>query len=454
MMEKKKIHIYLPVEIKTRELIPKVILSKIILENKKKNIRCYIGSKTSILRLMSLKKTYGGIFIYKGGLTTDRIKKIKKNVEKFIILDEELGPATEDLKKQIRLRMFDGAEKYIDRYYVIGKTVYNLSRKILPKLKSKIKITGWPRVDMWRPESKHMYVDSVKELRKRYGKFILFSSDFGYNSIDRIDAALKQYKSFQSEWKLLKKELPNETVRAKNVFLEYQKFIKLIYELDKRTDIPQIIIRPHPAEDIQEWKKVAKSLKRIKVIYKGEVSPWIYASSGVLHRGCTSAAQAYMAGIKIGYIVSDNKFIRNSLPYKMSKHLCNLKQIVEFCININAKKPIIPKKYTDIFKDFIHVEAKFASEIVAEDMLKSDLVSELPCRYSKTQSLLDFLKLIINKLKIYTRIYLNQHKLEELKPNKMFGGIVKKEIIDILNNYETGHKLKVRQILTNCIEIE
>ena len=87
-------------------------------------------------------------------------------------------------------------------------------------------------------------------------------------------------------------------------------------------------------------------------------------------------------------------------------------------------------------------------------MLKSDLVSELPCRYSKTQSLLDFLKLIINKLKIYTRIYLNQHKLEELKPNKMFGGIVKKEIIDILNNYETGHKLKVRQILTNCIEIE
>ena len=36
MMEKKKIHIYLPVEIKTRELIPKVILSKIILENKKK----------------------------------------------------------------------------------------------------------------------------------------------------------------------------------------------------------------------------------------------------------------------------------------------------------------------------------------------------------------------------------------------------------------------------------
>lgn len=36
MMEQKKIHIYLPVEIKTRELIPKVILSKIILENKKK----------------------------------------------------------------------------------------------------------------------------------------------------------------------------------------------------------------------------------------------------------------------------------------------------------------------------------------------------------------------------------------------------------------------------------
>ena len=41
-------------------------------------------------------------------------------------------------------------EKYVDRYYLIGKYAYDTGQKVYPKLSSKIIMTGWPRVDLWR----------------------------------------------------------------------------------------------------------------------------------------------------------------------------------------------------------------------------------------------------------------------------------------------------------------
>ena len=135
---------------------------------------------------MSLKKTNSGIFLYKGGLSINKLKKIKEKVEKFLILDEEIGPASINLEKDMPIRLWDGSEKYIDRYYTIGKNVDKLARKLLPKLKNKIILTGWPRVDLWKKEFRYIYKNSIENIRKKYGKFILFSSDFGYNSQTRI----------------------------------------------------------------------------------------------------------------------------------------------------------------------------------------------------------------------------------------------------------------------------
>ena len=82
---------------------------------------------------------------------------------------------------------------------------------------------------------------------------------------------------------------------------EFQANIKVFKKIDKDKSCPQIIIRPHPAEDHDEWRRIASSFSKIKVIYEGEITPWIYASSALLHRGCASAIQAYMFGIPIGY---------------------------------------------------------------------------------------------------------------------------------------------------------
>ena len=66
------------------------ILSLITIKTLKPDV---ILSKSQIKKLISFKKSYGGIFIYKGSLSEYHAIKLKK-FEKFIILDEELGPTT------------------------------------------------------------------------------------------------------------------------------------------------------------------------------------------------------------------------------------------------------------------------------------------------------------------------------------------------------------------------
>ena len=109
---------------------------------------------------------------------------------------------------------------------------------------------------------------------------------------------------------------------------EFHANIDLFKKIDKDKSCPQIIIRPHPAEDHMEWNKIAKNFDNIKVIYEGSIIPWIYAAKALLHRGCASSVQAYMAGIPIGYPILKKEdildfFVKN-INSVSSKELCHM----------------------------------------------------------------------------------------------------------------------------------
>ena len=102
----------------------------------------------------------------------------------------------------------------------------------------------------------------------------------------------------------------------------------------------------------------------------------------------------------------------------------------------------------------IHVEKKFAGQLIAEDLLKSDLVSELPHYHNGIVNILETVKVNLIKIKSSIIRFIKKYKMGVLLPNKMEGGITKKQINDILKNFEPDHNLKVRQVLTDCVEIE
>ena len=163
----KKITIYLPIEVKVRELNSHILLSKFASQL---GMRIYIGSKDAIKRLLKRKNNKAGAFIFKGGMEVPEILEIKEKIQKFIILDQEISPATTDYKKDIRCRVWPGSEKYIDSYYSIGQLAYEAGVDVFKNLNLNIIKTGWPRIDLLRGEFSILCKTKIEEIKKQVFK--------------------------------------------------------------------------------------------------------------------------------------------------------------------------------------------------------------------------------------------------------------------------------------------
>lgn len=459
----KKISLYLPIELKARELAPKVFLSLVAA---KKNLRVYLGTQETISRIISTKKETGGVYFFKGGLSLDLIKNIKKKCSKFTILDEEAGPGDENPRGTMRERINKNIEQEIDRYYILGKKNFDIAKKIFKKFRHSLVLSGWPRIDFFRLSAKHKKNNpNVKDIKKRYGEYILFVSDFGQNSKKMLSYTKKTNKKIYKNNKKLQNRIYKISL---DQFNEFNKVSDLLMDLDKDSSIPMIIIRPHPSEDHEPWERISKKFKKFKVILEGEISPWIYGSKAILHRGCSTSVQAYLGNIPQGYIVTNKKTIRKALPYTLSKKLFSLNDVKKFCQNIINLKNNKNKNFL-LNKDFnkiIHTEKKFASEIIVEDIIKMNISKEDPYKpdiitffknwirnfmhnYNVASFILKkfFLKFTNNVYETKVDIIVSQHQ-------KIPYGIRLKDIHNEITNYNFKDKIIVKQILKNTFLIE
>lgn len=444
-------NLFVPIEVKHREFLSKLLLSSFAI---KAGFRVYIGSKISIYRLIKKKTKKGGIFFYKAGLKLDPLVELKKKCDHFVTLDQEMGTVKKDYAKVARSRIWPGTEKYIDGYYVIGKYGYEVSCKIFPEMKNSIRCTGWPRVDLWRKENDYLFKENTESIIRKHGNFMLFSSDFGYNSRKIIDERLEVYR--HSKWKSKRDQLSSEIERSDKTFKEFNYFKELLKNYDKSSDCPQIIIRPHPLEDIEAWFDFSKGLKNIKVIYEGEITPWINASSGVIHRGCTSAIQAHMRGLPTGYFVTDNAKI-DETPYNISQHLFTLDQLIQFCKSSIKNKDMKLIKYHDEFNEMIYVDNnKLASELIVDDLVKLKTSKEFGYQTDYKDRAIDIfinVKFIIKK---FIKYFLNIKENIGIAPpsQKMPGGISQKEIVDFFKKLSNKEEYIVEQVFKDCVKIE
>lgn len=446
-----KITIYLPLEIKARELSSLILLSKFAVKH---NCRVYLGTKSSIRRLLRNKINQAGAFIFKGGLDTSNILTIKKKVDKFVVLDHEMSPSCLNFRYEMRLRTWPGSEKHIDRYYVIGQNAYEAGIDVLKDLAPNIIKTGWPSMDLCRDDYKSLYENDISQIKNKHGEFILFSSAFSYNSRKKITDIYNKNK--KHNWKGVRKGLEKEMEWAELTLLEFKKNIEVFRKIDSDNTCPQIIIRPHPSEDHKEWQKIAQSFKKIKVIFEGEILPWIYSSKGLLHRGCASSIPAYIHGVPIGYPILKTKTIKKSLPYELSEHLFGLQDIVKFCkknINKEHKKP---KKYNKKFRNMVHIENKQSSELIIEDLLKLNLTPEISYQANFKDVVYDFFNNIRKKIIFFSKenLKLNQNISEAPQSQKIPGGINKNEISKMLKKVSPNSNFKVTEVFGDCFEIE
>ena len=65
------------------------------------------------------------------------------------------------------------------------------------------------------------------------------------------------------------------------------------------SDFPEVdvILRPHPEEDVSTYAEKLSKLPNIRLTNSGYVAPWILSASVIIQRSCTTAIEAGLAGV-------------------------------------------------------------------------------------------------------------------------------------------------------------
>lgn len=366
----KKKNLTINIEIKKRELHSRMLLS---LFAASEGFRVYIGNRPSVLWAIEkdvIKKT---IFLDKSisKAKYETLKLLKQKNHKIFSIDEEGGQVLNNYLPFLNVRSSKNHMKLISGVFCWGNFDYFAWKKKYKNFSHKFYKTGSPRVDLWRNEISSCYENDIKDLNKKYGKYILITGNFAQgNSLINIKKHIKRnkIKSYIKTQKEIKNDL-NFYKEDKKMFLE---FIKLIRFLGQKLKQTKIVVRPHPVENLKSYKKLLKYNQNIVIDNSGYILPWIKASSVVIQNGCQTALETYglnkplltYAPFKRGIFTSKKK----TTPSKLSKNIKSKEQVLKYLLSKNSKQ--IKKRNNKIFDHRFHVSQKLSSENIIKVLKK------------------------------------------------------------------------------------
>lgn len=319
-----KIPLLLPVENQVRELDAKILLGYIaahkgfvsILGPRRKLESQITSFPKSVYVSKSLKSGNGRYF-----------KILRKLGHEIVAWDEEalvhLPPDT-----YYSRRFSLEALKHVSHLFAWGQDSADLWRQC-PDFPNElpIHITGNPRGDLLRPGIRHFYDKIIKEIKERYGGFILINTNF-----NQVNAFYPLQNLFQPV------ERPGEKPKMGNLAegmtreftqglwdhkqLIFEDFKRLIPELEQAFPDYNIVVRPHPGENQKIYHRIASQCQRVQVTNAGNVIPWLLAAKAMVHNGCTTGVEAYVLGLPaISYRATVNEHYDDAfsrLPHLLS----------------------------------------------------------------------------------------------------------------------------------------
>jgi surface carbohydrate biosynthesis protein len=225
--------------------------------------------------------------------------------------------------------------------------------------------SGNPRIDMLLRQLRPYHQSAIDSIRKRFGDFVLFNSNFGTVN-NRVTGA----ERFN-----LAKWVDEKEVEAQAAgFLghkraTYEHFRLLMPKLADAIAPRILVIRPHPAEDHAPWNEIAVSHDNVRVVFEGSVVPWIAAAKVLIHNGCTSAVEAAIAGTPvISYRPVTNDKFDNALPnsagtecFSEGEAIGNIRKVLE-----RGAQPLTARQ-TEMLHHFIAFEdGKLSSDVICD----------------------------------------------------------------------------------------
>lgn len=433
--------IYIPVEVKTRELNAKLFLSCFLADA---GFEVFIGRKYEIQRLCDFSKP--GIFLAPGAFKNLRnfFERIKSRGF-LIAVNEEEGLVTYTPQMYKDMRLDYDVMKVINLFISWGQNNLKMLENYTSNLNLNLISEGNPRVDLLRKETRNIFDHEVENINKKYGQFILITTSFGaVNHFNKEIDYLNEMKT--------KKTLTNQKAEAN--FLRYFKikkktfdaFIDAIKYLANKYKNQTFIIRPHPSESEEIYNKLATDWKNIFVSKSMGVHPWIIASQAVIHHYCTTAVEAAILDkITLGYRPFPDHESENPFPFSISEVSHTLKELEQNIIKAKNNNFRRNKNFDETLNNHIsNLNGSYSSQRIS-----NSLYSLHNKNFKKKMSFPDFmsfksyirLKFVKSKTDKYIDSKFNDLKaFETLKIIKNLG--LENEKFDVSMPYEKIIKIK------------
>lgn len=309
--------LYLPVEIKVRELDAKLLLAYYAA---REGYRVIIGEH----RMVELaSRTYPkGIFFSKGypeGFRKRIITEAKSNGHILVELDEEgliLNNTTQYIDDRMRLDMLH----LVTQEYCWGKFQKETISNAAPSFASNCHIVGHPRFDLLTPKFKALFKKEVEQIKNKYQEFILINTRFSlYNSVS---------------------EKKNQNTDGLTLYIKrlYYYFLDLVKAMCERFPDTNFIVRPHPGESANAYREAFSKYHNVHVIHEGNIVKWLMAAKVIVQNGCTSSIEAFLIGRPIiSYIPIISEKYDVEFPNELGIKARNTKEVNSLLENIMNK---------------------------------------------------------------------------------------------------------------------
>ncbi len=307
-------NIYLHVEISARELDSKLLIATLAAARGHQVIVSDIEIIEKGLRKGVLPS---GIFHTKsltpGKSKIDRHNSIINEGSKITSIDEEGGLTVHRYDEVAKIRYSEETINQSSAVFGWGDEDFETLKKKFNKCSDKFYKTGSPRADLWKstffdywslpknaPKKPYLLISSNMTVcdSKFFHERVSIARSGGY--YDRLPELFKRTFMTRSQ-----------------DYLKAIAFIEAIKYLSEHNNGYDIVLRPHPIENVDGWKILLEGIPNVHVIREGSISAWVQNSFAVMHNGCTTAIEASISQIPLITYASPGLEYHNNLTNEL-----------------------------------------------------------------------------------------------------------------------------------------
>lgn len=284
-------NIYIPVEVKNRELHAKVFLAKHLA---KRGYKVILGRKNDLNELVPRMPpgVYFGLGAFENFGTFYAM--LKRRGFKIVVSEEE-GLVTYSDKMYVDMRVSEATLAHVDELFTWGVENQSVLAAAFPQYVNKFQVTGNPRFDLLKQSNWGVYSPEMEDITRKYGRFVLVCTSF--SSINHFDRNLDYLKSLIDKKTLRSPESIENFERYRELKkTTFDSFLEAIPRLATMDDSINVVVRPHPSENMDVYREFEDRFLNVHVDARFSVHPWIIKADALVHHYCTTSIEALAAG--------------------------------------------------------------------------------------------------------------------------------------------------------------